>query len=359
MTATAAPPVIADDQAFCRAMLPRVSRTFAICIRLLPSDLEYPVLLAYLLCRVADTLEDTTRLSPSEKAVLLDSFSRGVAAAEGGIEQLREAFSPWVGDDELLVHHADAVLREFGKLSEAQRAAIVPWVQEMCAGMATFAGPSAESAESAEGPGLISTMDDLDRYCYYVAGTVGHMLTELFSRHHPSVGNRYDRLKGLATSFGLGLQLTNIIKDVADDRRRGRIFVPRQLCQAAGISPDEVQDPVHVHEARQVMDRLIDKAKGHLCDALRYSTSLPRREYRIRAFCLTSLYFAVRTLRLAQDDGRLLRADQKLKITRAAVRRTVVATKVVAPVDALVRAYFRHLAGPEWWQRCCGEPSVV
>ena len=52
----------ASDSEFCNDMLPRVSRTFAICIRLLPPDLEHSVLIAYLLCRVADTIEDSTQL---------------------------------------------------------------------------------------------------------------------------------------------------------------------------------------------------------------------------------------------------------------------------------------------------------
>jgi len=55
------------DSKFCSDMLPRVSRTFAICIRLLPADLEHSVLIAYLLCRVADTIEDTTGLNSAEK----------------------------------------------------------------------------------------------------------------------------------------------------------------------------------------------------------------------------------------------------------------------------------------------------
>ena len=66
---------------------------------------------------------------------------------------------------------------------------------------------------------------DLDQYCYYVAGTVGHLLTALFPLHHRRLSKDHEkRLKALATSFGLGLQLTNIIKDVADDARRGWSF---------------------------------------------------------------------------------------------------------------------------------------
>jgi farnesyl-diphosphate farnesyltransferase len=93
------------------------------------------------------------------------------------------------------------------------------------------------------------------------------------------------------------------------------------------------------------MATLIAKAKGHLRDALAYCTTLPAAAYRIRIFCLTSLYFAVRTLRLAERDPRLLDPSHKVKITRADVYRTVAAAHLVAPFDALARGYYLRLAG--------------
>lgn len=332
-------------------MLPKVSRTFAICIRLLPKDLEYPVLVAYLLCRVADTVEDATELGQADKGQLLTHFSH--CLSEDGFEAapLREAFRYSRSDEETLAREADAVLREFHRLSGAQRQAIRPFVQEMCTGMAEF---TSRERAAPEGEVALDTVEDLERYCYYVAGTVGHLLTELFRLHAGSLStHRYRGLKALATSFGLGLQLTNIIKDVADDRRRGWTFVPRQLCQLAGINPEQLQDARHRAQAGTVMRMLIDKAKGHLCDALEYSVRLPRRQYRVRLFCLTSLYFAVRTLRLAEGDQQLLDPTHRVKISRLEVYRTLRTTKLVAPSNRLVRAYFNHLAGDAW---LCGSP---
>lgn len=346
-TVIEAPP--AHDRAFCDAMLPKVSRTFAVCIRLLPARLQRPVLTAYLLCRVADTIEDTATLAPDVKDALLAAFRASLDAGGPDADALRKAFPAPTTDEEHLTHDADAVLREFRRLSTVQQAAIRPSVQEMCSGMAEFAR---RQRLAAGGPvTALETVEDLDRYCYFVAGTVGHLLTELFRAHAASITpSRYRRLKHLATSFGLGLQLTNIIKDVSDDRRRGWAFVPRQLCHVAGIRPEELHDGRHREEALRVMRALIDKAKGHLCDALEYSTVLPRRLHGIRLFCLTSLYFAVRTLRLAERDARLLDPAHKVKITRRDVARTVGIAKVIAPSDVLVRGYFRLLAGPEW--RC-------
>src|SRR5437764_10121712 len=61
--------------AFCQEILPSVSRTFALSIRLLPGDLGSAVRDAYLLCRIADTVEDAPGLSAQEKASLLDALA--------------------------------------------------------------------------------------------------------------------------------------------------------------------------------------------------------------------------------------------------------------------------------------------
>lgn len=336
------------DRAYCYGILPRVSRTFALCIPMLPGGIAYPTLVAYLACRVADTIEDAGSLSPDEKGRLLETWARCLEqeAWGGGDAGLGQTFAEPTSDDERLVNQADAVLREFQRLTPPQQQAIRPWVREMCRGMAEFVSQSYRDAEEVS---ALGTVEDLDRYTYYVAGTVGHLLTALFQLHDPRPARRrYERLEALATSFGRGLQLTNIIKDVSDDRRRGFSFVPRQLCQLAGIRPEDLQDERHRGEAQRVMVTLIEKAKRHLSDALAYSTTVPRRLYGVRLFCLTSLFFAVRTLRLAERDERLLDPDHKVKITRAEVYRTVTAARLVAPSNLLVRAYFRLLAGARW-----------
>src|SRR5689334_14852294 len=63
-----------DAAAFCQAILPAVSRTFALGIRALPGALGQAVLDAYLLCRVADTVEDAPGIDPSVKSALFDDF---------------------------------------------------------------------------------------------------------------------------------------------------------------------------------------------------------------------------------------------------------------------------------------------
>ncbi len=345
--APGAAPVEVSDWTVCTEMLPKVSRTFAICIRLLPPELAHSVLVAYLLCRIADTIEDSPTLSTEAKSSLLHAFAQSLESKEACAASLRETFADPTSDEELLARESDSVLREFRRLPVAQREAIRPWVQEMSRGMAEFARRKGDSDQAHIE--ALTTVEELDRYCYYVAGTVGHLLTELFCLHAGCQGRvRYTKLDSLATSFGLGLQLTNIIKDVADDRRRGWVFIPQELCQLAGIVPAQLHDERYRDAAHRVVALLIDKAKYHLLDALEYTTTLPRRQYGIRLFCLSALYFAVRTLRLAAHDDHLLDPRHKVKITRGEVYRTLLATRIVAPSNTLIRQYFWHLARGEW-----------
>ena len=334
-----------NDRQFCEAMLPKVSRTFALCIRLLPHDLEYPVLVAYLLCRIADTIEDNPTLDGATKRQLLHEFARCVGR-ETTAQAIEQVFADQRNDAERLAHNASAVLREYDGFPQSYRECIRPWVQEMCHGMASFA--SLQSGDAQSDFHALSSVEELDEYCYYVAGTVGHMLTDLYRAVRPQItAERHRDLKQLATSFGLGLQLTNIIKDVADDQARGWSFVPHELCQNAGIRPDQLQDERFAFQARQVMNELIDKAQRHLQDAREYCLHLPHRQYGIRLFCLTSMFFAVRTLRLARHDPQLLDPGHKVKISRRDVYWTVACSAIVATSNQAIRTYYRYLLGAQ------------
>ena len=86
----------------------------------------------------------------------------------------------------------------------------------------------AEFQRHATAAGL-NDLPHLDRYCYHVAGVVGEMLTELFCDYSAKINERRNELLPLAVSFGQGLQMTNILKDVWDDRQRGACWLP--LCR--------------------------------------------------------------------------------------------------------------------------------
>jgi farnesyl-diphosphate farnesyltransferase len=336
---------IHDELQWCETMLPRVSRTFALCIRFLPPDIRTPVLLSYLLCRIADTIEDSTDLPLARKRELLTRFAEQLPTAAPMVKEIEESLTGAEGADAVLVGSAGRVLAVFAEQDRDVRDVITPWVREMCRGMAEFAPQRIRTTgDDDQELAVLATERDLDAYCYFVAGTVGHLLTGLFGRLRPDLPrDSLERLETLAGSFGAGLQLTNIIIDAADDRRRGISYVPEELCRREGIASWALLQPAEQARARAVMGYLVRKARRHLADAVVYCEVLPKVEYQIRLFCLVPVFLALRTLREVESSREFPVPGQRVKIGRAAVYRTVGAARLCASSNHLVRAYAQHL----------------
>lgn len=192
-------------RSFCEAILLQVSRTFALSIDLLPGNLRAAVRTAYLLCRIVDTIEDEAALDRTVRASLFDAFDLLLANAGVAPEPFERACSKAVGSpgaDVELCNGAGAVFRTLRRLPEHQREVIRPPVRKMSRGMREY-------SFRADNVGSLRLTDlaDLERYCYFVAGTVGELLTDLFEQTLPELPNtRRVAIRARAVAFGLGLQ---------------------------------------------------------------------------------------------------------------------------------------------------------
>ena len=305
-------PAPEDDEiraarAYCRSVLPHVSRTFALNIRVLPGALREAVQCAYLFCRIADTVEDSPHLPATRKAELLAEYSTLFPLAADTPTRARawaQVFAPLgaLGADHALCARLEAVCIAFAALAPELRAPVETCVREMAGGMRSF---TLRRAAASDGGLRLETVADLELYCHYVAGTVGQMLCGLFAVTSPSLGAASgDTMRRLAERFGLAMQLTNIVKDVAEDAQRGAFYVPRALAARHRLEPDEILDPSKRHAARGAVAELVALAASALDGALAFTLLIPRREARLRLFCVWPIFLAVRTLRRVQEaDG--------------------------------------------------------
>ena len=217
-----------DPPAGLLPLLQKTSRTFALTIPLLPEPLRTEVGVAYLLFRIIDTFEDSTRWSSGRCVDALTGFVRLIHAGDGrGAQEmtaqwLREPPVDHAGYLELLAA-APAVLRWCRGLRPAARAELERHLVRCARGMADVVG----RGDGQRGPQLV-TLQDLRAYCYVVAGIVGEMLTELFILQNPSLVPVADELRARAVEFGEGLQLVNILKDAGRDATEGRVYLPTQ-----------------------------------------------------------------------------------------------------------------------------------
>lgn len=316
---------------YSQRMLELVSRTFALNIQVLPLALKKPVLLAYLFCRIADTLEDDKDIPKDLKVQLLEAFKLIFIDREHWRERnaefmdmVPETWSTSQDCDQLLSAWPEWPLEIFFDLSDKYVNAVSKWVIEMCDGMVIFS----ERREGQSGWMGLESLEELDEYCYYVAGTVGLMLCDLFFVYSPLIGAKtYRAMKELAVSFGLGLQITNIVKDMKEDAQRNTCFVPQALFEQFNTSPQALIDGRDEEELTQVVDFLVQKAFNHLEDAKNYTLLIPRLEPKIRLFCLWPLFMATATLAQVTKDNKVLSSD-KVKITRDEVQGIIRSTSI-------------------------------
>ena len=307
----------AHSARFCREILPSVSRTFALSIRVLPGTLGHAVLVAYLLCRIADTVEDVPTMPATRKAELLDSFLRCLDHPSESADFARACVD--VAGDEAhvrLVRHAGLVFAELQALPAGSRTHVRHWVSEMVGGMRQFVLRYPHGIR-------IQSVDEYREYCYYVAGTVGYMLTDLWHEHSRTIGSsRYRKLRQLCRQFAEALQTVNILKDIARDaRQENSIYIPEQLLREHGSSHDALLVDDRVRQTRNALVALAHLAAHDLDQAQAYLLTLPRRAVAIRLFCALPLLFACATLRdLRRAWGSPSLAGEAVKISRREVK---------------------------------------
>ena len=334
---------IAAAERFGREILPAVSRTFALSIRVLPGALGQSVLASYLLCRIADTLEDEPVMPAEAKAALLDellacfddpaaadAFPSRVTAITGEAAHVR------------LTRNTDLVFVLYRRLPAGTRVAVRRWVSEMIVGMRKFVLAYPHGIR-------IQHLDEYREYCYYVAGTVGYLLTDLWHEHAPSIGeSQYLALRERCRAFAEALQTVNILKDVATDaEQENSIYIPEDLLRQHGSSHAGILAADQLRGTRDALATLVQLAWSDLEGARSYLLLIPRRAVSIRLFCVLPLLFAYATLRdLTRTPQALARRDV-VKISRREVESlTLLGFLVIMSNRGLAWLADRAMRGP-------------
>ncbi len=207
----------------------RTSRTFALAIPFLPQPIRADVGIAYLVLRVADTLEDASVWTRHERIQALQDFD-GLLRGRPGLQAdvlIRQWLEvpPTDHDGYLrLLQSLEGLLDAVNGSDSEVRPIIIYHATRTIQRMAFFVEKGSE-----DGTIALQTFTELRDYCYAVAGIVGELLTDLFVIREPSLKRVEDHLLVNAASFGEGLQLVNILKDVGDDVAARRFLIPPRV----------------------------------------------------------------------------------------------------------------------------------
>lgn len=327
-------------------ILPRVSRSFSLSLRVLPSNVRQPLGLAYLFCRAADTIADTALLPRSQRLEQLEhyrlAFSEGDLRTLGALGQQLSDRQQDPAEHELLLQ-LGGCFQLLSSLSQDDQQRIRDLVLTLTQGMRIdlTVFPAEDGAASALR--ALHSRTDLDQYTYYVAGCVGEFWTKTTVAHRPAL-RHWDMpaMADLGVQFGKGLQLTNILRDLAEDLRRGRCYLPQEDLAELGVKPEELLEPACITRVRPLLNELLDLTLSDYQAGWAYTLAIPRHEWRLRLACAWPLLIGVSTLSLIRRSSQLLEPDVRLKIARSQVYGIVLRSLVTVWSDrALQRQYVR------------------
>lgn len=210
----------AIDLALCEELMRGGSKSFFAASSLLPQRIRIPAIALYAFCRVADDAIDEHTDDAQAMQKLRTRLENIYSGEPGGVVEDRAM---------AMVVHRYRLPRE---LPEA-----------LLEGFAW-------DAEGRE----YETMDDLHHYCARVAGSVGAMMAMI-------MGVKDTHALARACELGNAMQLTNIARDVGEDARRGRLYLPRSWMREAGLDPDAwLRSPVFNEALGNVIGRVLLEA---------------------------------------------------------------------------------------------------
>jgi len=322
-----------------------VSRSFAFVVPCLEEPLSQFTATAYLICRVADNIEDCEE-SLAWKKVCFSEFSQLLSEPWLAAEVLASwDCEDWPGltsEEKRLMSLADGLMlwEVYALIPDEPRNIIGRWASAMARGMYQIEDPqTAPRLISRNGVQVLADELDYDRYCYFVAGTVGHMMTELVAHHYQLTDGVTDRLLANCEAFGRGLQKTNIVKDFAKDLARGICYIPDAWMSEVERSPLSLAGaPTDWKE--KVLNNVMDELER----SVDYVSALPYSAVGYRIASLLCLLPAYQTILLAaQRQEELFTRDHQVKISRTTMSQCLLDAKsMLADNDTILR-YSREI----------------
>ncbi|MDD5337316.1 MAG: squalene/phytoene synthase family protein [Candidatus ainarchaeum sp.] len=313
-------------------MLPKVSRSFALCIQVLPKPIDEQMMTAYLLYRVIDTIEDCDAPLEAKKGMfdkVLDSAGRenfDLDDARKCRDELRGKIS--AGYETELLANFDSLMRLYYSQPPEIRKAIGKWGRVMAAGMYEFLQKD------------IRTFSDQNKYSYYVAGVVGYLINDILYYNKVIDAKLKKKLRAHARRFGLALQKVNILRDVARDIKERRHYWPEYVMKKYRLSYENICLPENRKAAMKMLRAEIKDSLRYLHSAMFYIVSLPKNAVRVRMFCAIPLFMAIESFAKCNDNQDVFDSAARVKISRLKVYEIVAKSWLLAAFNGLMVGWF-------------------
>ena len=302
------------------ALLEATSRSFYPTLKYLPKKVRGQIGLLYLLARVADTIADSKHGETDYLLKLLHNYNDVAQGRSSSLPDFTElaAIQTNENEAELLRNVPDVVagLEVYGK--EDQKL-ILECLEIIVGGQVLDLERFGTANEDGEISALTSD-EEMDDYAFRVAGSVGVFWSKMSIEHLISLPPEKEKEffeKGIR--FGKALQMINILRDIPEDLRFGRCYIPEQALSRYNLKPEDLLDDNNIDAFRPLYDEYLDLTNEHLDAAIEYIAMIPETQLRLKASCMLPVLIGQKTVTLLRT-GNVLNSEERIKVTRDEIK---------------------------------------
>ena len=268
------------------------------------------------MARVADTIADSKHGETSFLQNLLEQYNDVAQGRSSTLPDLIELAGIQQNEHEAeLLRNVEDVLNGLEVYEAADRSIILECLDIIVGGqlldLQRF-GPANEGGQISS----LKSNEELDDYTYRVAGCVGVFWSKMSLEHVISLpSEKQDEFFEKGIRFGKALQMINILRDIPEDLRFGRCYIPGEELARFGMKPEDLLDHSNIERFRPLYDEYLEITNNHLDAAIEYIRMLPDGQFRLKASCMLPVLVGQRTVTLLRT-GNILNSEDKIKVTR-------------------------------------------
>ena len=323
-------------------LLKHTSRSLYLSVKMLPPSIRPAFELAYLLCRYADTIADTTLLPAPRRLYWVEKFPQLVRTANTAEQETLAKELSGTSENpyeaELITHLADC-LTALEKIDPALKPYIYDVVTAVCEGMkidlTTFPN------EPTPLPGAFNTPAELALYCRLMGGKPGLFWSQLIY-HTGAVCAPKNTFFEWGEKIGDALQIVNILRDLPKDIQNGRCYFPRTDLHEYNLTPADLKLKKSSKKFASIEQKWTRWGKENLHPCLDYYTAISKGAWQIRAAVAWPMLWTADTFAKLVQTPDLLNPQKRVKISRARVYGTMLLTPALLLSNRLFGAWLNH-----------------
>ena len=317
-------------------LLKNTSRSLYLSARILPDAMRPAFSVAYLLCRYADTIADTSLLPAQRRLYWIKRFP--VIIEKQPAEEVTQLAREIEGGSEnpyekILIQHLPDCLQAFNQIKKEQRPFIIEVAQAVCTGMeidlTSFPGGAHLTS--------FQKQTDLEHYCRLMGGRPGLFWSQLIY-NTSNIQAQQDDFYQWGQCIGDTLQIVNILRDLPKDLQIGRCYFPQEDLQKARLVPTDLLNPQNSTRFEPIKQKWILWGLARLQNGISYFGCLPKSNFRQRAAVAWPILWAADTLYKIYQTPDLLNSQKRVKIPRA----TIYFTWLLTPLLWISNRFFAY-----------------